>query len=176
MRNKVKNLPLTMTFFAVFTIQGIAQTPRPVPKLSLKFILVPAAHKAPKKNSSKSETDSLYFAVQVALPSGWHINSDAPPDSFLVATTVQVAAQGMAFLSPQFPKPERVFSPAMGDTLPLFSGVFEVHVPAHWLPGLKAPNTPNTRVTLHYQACNDSMCLPPKDVTAELAAGIAERF
>jgi hypothetical protein len=62
-------------------------------------------------------------------------------------------------------KPEMVFSSAMGEKIPLYSGVFTIQIPAQ-----RQPTMPVTRVTLHYQACNDSMCLPPKEVTAELAS------
>ncbi len=157
-----------------------AQSAKPIPKLSLQYVVKPALRHSQKIAASKRNDDSLFLEVRVALPIGWHVNSETPPDSFLVPTGIEASAPGMLFGKPRFPQPEMVFSLAMGEKLPLYSGVFTVQIPVQRrsntqpdltpVPGTTVPNRVVTRATLHYQACNDSMCLPPKDVTVELAS------
>jgi DsbC/DsbD-like thiol-disulfide interchange protein len=158
----------------IFPSAAAAQSQRPAPKLSLRYTAPPIKASA-QKPASKAAGDSLVLRVDVELPPGWHINSEAPPDSFLVPTRIDAEAQGLVFAKPRFPEPEMVFSQAMGEKLPLYTGTFEVTIPAVRAKGSPGPGIPVTRVTLHYQGCNDSMCLPPKDVIAELPAGVAER-
>jgi hypothetical protein len=105
----------------------------------------------------------------VEIAPGWHINSDAPLDEFLVPTQVEAKAEGWEPAKPRFPKPERVRSQAMGGDMLLFSGAFDVQVPM--LRKTTAPagaqDPPRTRVTLRYQACDHATCFPPKEVSVE---------
>jgi hypothetical protein len=108
--------------------------------------------------------------VHVEIAPGWHINSDAPLDEFLVPAKVEAKAEGWEFDKPRFPKPERVHSDAMGGDMLLFSGAFDVEVPAH--PAAQrnragAQDPPRTRVTLRYQACDHATCFPPREVSVE---------
>jgi hypothetical protein len=155
------------SILSAFACGGIsAQSPssQPPPKVSFRYEqILPATAFAPRG-----------LIVHVELGEGWHINSDAPSDSFLVATTLEVKADGLKFGKPKFPEPVKQFSQAMGEDVLLFTGAFDVAVPtAHAAtPGAKAPAMkdeihPHTRVTLNYQACNNYMCYPPKSVTAE---------
>lgn len=155
---------LTVCVSGIFPASAPAQAPRPQPRLSLRYTVSPV---------SGSHADSLTLRMRVELPSGWHINSEAPPDSFLVPTKVDAEAKGIPFGKPVFPAPQLVFSTAMGEKLPLYSGAFEVEIPVRRHAGDLPKTLPATRATLHYQACNDAMCLPPKDVTADLAEGVA---
>jgi Disulphide bond corrector protein DsbC len=108
------------------------------------------------------------------LQEGWHINSDAPLDSFLVPTAVSAEAEGLAFGKPVYPKPELQHSQIMGGDLALFTGAFDIRIPfvangkgtsQGKSPSLKSAPPPPTRVTLNYQSCNNNMCLPPKSIT-----------
>lgn len=174
MHQKYLNLS-TFFLLAFFAALCAAASPQPVPKLFLQYVKKSAPKVAHKKAAPAriGEDDSLFLEVRVELPIGWHINSEIPPDSFLVPTRIEASAPEMLFGKPRFPKPEMVFSPAMGEKLPLYSGVFTVRIPVQRQSntsanGISSPAV--TRATLHYQACNDSMCLPPKDVTVELAS------
>jgi hypothetical protein len=107
----------------------------------------------------------------VEIAPGWHINSDAPLDEFLVPTRVDAKGEGREFGKPRYPRPERVHSEAMGGDMLLFSGAFDVDVPvvrriAPRNPGVARDST-RTRVTLRYQACDQATCFPPKEVSVE---------
>ena len=143
-----------------------AQPPsrQPVPGLSFRYAETPR----------DSGRQSLIVRVEIAP--GWHINSDAPLDEFLVPTRVEIEAEGAEWGRPRFPPPERVHSDAAGGDMLLFSGTFEIEVPARRKPAKAAPKEvpkakggpeARTKVTLHYQACDHATCYPPKAVTVE---------
>ncbi len=107
----------------------------PVPGLSLSW---------------RTAADSLVLEARVSLPAGWYINSDAPLDSFLVPTRIEVAAlpgaatsgtagSGTAghktpgevrFGPPRWPAPVVEHSPAMGGDMSLFKESFTITVAA----------------------------------------------
>ena len=150
------------------TLAG-AQTPSkaPAPKVSFRYL-----DQAP---GAAGKTDAaLKLIVHVELAEGWHINSQAPLDSFLVPTTVAAEAEGWEFGKPDYPKPLLQHSEVMGGDLSLFTGAFDVVLSCKPEPAAKAaPKTKTgaaparTRVTLNYQSCNNNMCLPPKSITVE---------
>lgn len=108
--------------------------------------------------------------VHVEIAPGWHINSDAPLDEFLVPTTVEAKAEGIVFGKPRFPRPERVHSEAFGSEVLLLSGAFDIEIPAGGMPaaaGKGSVKVPRTSVTLRYQACDHATCYAPKETTVE---------
>jgi hypothetical protein len=139
-----------------------AQTssPQPAPAVTFRYLDAPGDSGKPNR----------VLRVRVEIAPGWHINSNAPLDEFLVPTTVKAQAEGMGFGMPRFPAPERVRSEAMGGDMLLFSGAFDIVIPAVGGPGgfpKPAQPPPRTRVTLRYQACDHSTCYPPKETTVE---------
>jgi len=111
------------------------------------------------------------LVVHVEIAPGWHINSNAPLDEFLVPTTIAAGAEGVEFGKPKFPPPEKAHSDAMGGDMLLYSGTFEAEVPVLRKtapkPGAGAQAWPRTRVTLKYQACDHATCYAPKEVSVE---------
>jgi hypothetical protein len=147
---------------------AVAQAPsQPVPKVSFRYEqALPAKAPAPRG-----------LIVRVELAEGWHINSEAPLDSFLVPTALEAQAEGLAFGKPKFPEPVKQYSQVMGGDMSLYTGTFEVAVPvskqpASGAPAAKGPPHPRTRVSFRYQSCNNSMCLPPKTIIAEDYGGL----
>lgn len=143
------------------------------PSLSFRYEPVaPSPTLAKGKADRRVTGDSLTLVVRVELREGWHINSAKPLDDYLVPTSLEIQAQGTRFGQPHFPEPVLLHSKVMGGDLSLYTESFEVAVPAKRLPRVpsiapKAEAPAVTRVTLHYQACNDSMCLPPRSITVE---------
>jgi DsbC/DsbD-like thiol-disulfide interchange protein len=163
----VINQSLFLAAFAVFAAApAMAQSAsaQATPKVSFSY-LSPPAH--PGASKSKAAGDSLTLNVHIELAEGWHINSEAPLDSFLVPTSLELKSippEGMAFGKPRYPQPMIQHNAVMGD-LSLYTGAFDVQVPAKKGKGAAQPG--RTRVTLHYQSCNNTMCLPPKSITVE---------
>lgn len=158
-----KPLGAAVTSLLCVLAPGRAQTPsrQPIPTVSFRY----------GKPSADSGARARTLIVHVEIAPGWHINSDAPLDEFLVPTKVEAKAEGWEPGKPRFPKPERVHSDAMGGDMLLFSGAFDVDVPMlrrTTPPSAAGPEEPpHTRVTLRYQACDHATCFPPKEVSVE---------
>lgn len=108
--------------------------------------------------------DSTQLVVKVSMPEGWHIQSEAPLDSFLIPTVLKAEGSGLAFGKPVYPKPVIEDYPALGGKVALFQGEFEIRVPAKRTEPKAALK--DVKVILHYQACNNTQCLPPKEIAA----------
>ena len=112
--------------------------------------------------------DSTRMIVKVSIPKGWHIQSNVPLDEFLIPTELKAEGEGLGFGKPAFPKPIYEDFPALGGKVALFAGNIEVKASVTRKNAkVTAEALENAKVTLRYQACNDSQCLPPKEITAK---------
>ena len=146
----------------ITTTQTIPPVPPPEPKLSAKYV----GHQV------KSVDIVSDLSVKVELPGGWHVNSSAPSDSFLVPTRLDVSAEGVNFDKPVYPNPVKEYSAALADTVLLYTGAFNIMVPVRGKKPLSVESQfPATTVVLNYQACNDNMCYPPRAVSLKLEKG-----
>jgi hypothetical protein len=163
----MKSLFSALTFsslaaLAVFAASGLgsaAHAASPVPVVTFKAD--PGGFKG----------DSMVVRVRVIIPKGWHIQSDAPLDEFLIPTEVRGMGEGLRFGKPVFPKPLLKDFPALGGKVALFEDTVDVRLPARALKSKTSKKTlgaalEKSAITLRYQACNDSQCLPPKEVKA----------
>lgn len=111
--------------------------------------------------------DSTLLVVHVTMPVGWHIQSNAPLDSFLIPTTVQAEGKDLGFGLAAFPAPIEKDYPALGGKVALFEGEIDIAVPVGRSgPKIKGAALKNVKVKLRYQACNDTQCLPPTEIDA----------
>lgn len=99
--------------------------------------------------------------VSVAIPDTWHVNSATPKDEYAIPTKVRVESAALAIDKIDYPPHvERAFGFAGGQLLPVYEGTVQVRVSGTVI----APDGEVT-VGVYYQACNDNICLPPKEVT-----------
>jgi hypothetical protein len=109
--------------------------------------------------------------LQLEVRNGYHVQSNTPSDPYLIALKLTWNAGALESTGVSYPKPQIEKYSFSDKPLSVFSGNFEVatkfKVPANAIPG-------PTAVTgkLRYQACNDSMCLPPKTVDVRLQVDI----
>ena len=154
MRMKFKALSLSVLAMAT---GALAVTPAP----TASFRFTPEGFRG----------DSTRMIVKVSIPKGWHIQSNAPLDEFLIPTELKAEGEGLGFGKPVFPKPILEDFPALGGKVALFAGNIEVKASVTRKSAkVTAEALENAKVTLRYQACNDSQCLPPKEITAKYAA------
>jgi len=112
--------------------------------------------------------DSAAVRVRVIIPEGWHIQSDAPLDDFLIPTEVTATGKDVAFGKPVFPKPSLKELAALGGQVALFEDTLDVRIPAKVRrSGDAAKALEGAKVSVRYQACNDSQCLPPRTIEAK---------
>lgn len=106
--------------------------------------------------------------VELRIAPGWHVNANTPADEYLIPTTVAFAPPaGVLVGAVTWPPPEERRLAFSGEApLRLYSGTVRLVAP---LSGVAAPGALPLVATVRYQACNDTVCLPPR--TVEVAAG-----
>jgi DsbC/DsbD-like thiol-disulfide interchange protein len=113
-------------------------------------------------------------ALTVDIAHGYHMNSHHPTDKYLIPTTVTPKLPtGFELLDTIYPagRVEKFsFSPDKG--LDVYSGSvsLKLRLIAHNDAPIGAVTFP---VTLRYQACNDTTCLPPVKVPIDVRVDIA---
>ena len=108
------------------------------------------------------------MSVRVEVEPGWHLQSHRPSRPDLVATDVQVLADGVAFGDPAYPGGTEIA--VAGEKLSTYSGAFEIPVPFTVSRDAKAGDR-RAVLTLEFQPCDDRRCLAPSRV--QLSATIS---
>jgi len=113
-------------------------------------------------------------AVVVNIASGYHMNSHKPNDSYLIPTTLtpQLPA-GITLVDTIYPAGKNLtfpFSPDKPLNVYTQSVTLRVKLTAGDAAALGDTSIP---VTLRYQACNNSACLPPVKVPVNAAIKVA---
>lgn len=104
---------------------------------------------------------------------GYHVNSNKPSSDLLIPTEIKFDAQTAVVIGKiAYPAGEEFalsFSPKQ--KLSVYQGDVAVTVP---LSAAKAARRGTYRLkgSLHYQACNDNACFPPKSAPFELSVTI----
>ena len=134
---------------------------------------------AQKRNLMKSDSVTFLFPEQVDVTAGkpteialhfrvaqgMHINSHAPTDEFLIPTTFLIPDNaGVKLESASYPAGTLMALPIDPTTkMSVYTGEFviQAHIVAtagnHLVEG-----------QLHYQACDNNQCLPPKTITVAI--------
>ena len=105
--NVIKSYALFIPLLGALAAWGQAPSTQPIPKVSFSYEKI--------RNPDARQRDRLI--VHVELQPGWHINSEAPLDSFLVPTTVVAKAEGIEFAAPMYPPAVKQHSEVMGGDL-----------------------------------------------------------
>lgn len=125
------------------------------------------------------ETDTIHAgsafkgALQISVGEGWHINSNKPLDEYLIATELTLEAQpGFSVLAVAYPEHKVAkfgFSP---DPMAVYEGKVVLGFAARADETI-APGDYMLKGTFRYQACNDKMCAPPKDMNIEIPVKVS---
>ncbi len=107
------------------------------------------------------------------VDSGWHVNAHRPNEPFLIPTAIRLELPpGVTAGEMTYPAPEaKTFAFAEGKELLVYEGEIVMSA-ALAVAASAAPGTIDVTATLRYQACNDTTCLPPRDVTTTAAATV----
>lgn len=112
--------------------------------------------------AGKPQDVELRFRVD----DGFHINSHTPSDELLIPTMLKLdAARGVQVLGEGYPAGVSFHLPVgAGETLNVYQGEFRVML------RLVVPKGDSTLSgTLHYQACDNAACFPPKNLPVHVA-------
>jgi hypothetical protein len=104
---------------------------------------------------------TLHFRVAPGL----HINSNAPLSDFLIPTTFSIpAGSGVTLAAATYPAGTLITLPIDPSTkLSVYTGNFAIRARL-----VSAAGEHLVQAKLHYQACNDSECLPPKTINVAI--------
>ncbi len=131
----------------------------------------PVLSVAPPPKLAVRRGETVAVPLRVELHADYHVNSHTPSDEYLIPLRLTWDAQGLEVAGVEFPKPKLEKYGFSERPLSVFTGDFEVttrfRVPA------AAPPGPRTMAgKLRYQACNQTMCLPPRTLEVKLPVEI----
>ena len=108
---------------------------------------------------------------KLALPPGYHANSNTPTDAYLIPLTLKWTGGPLQADGITYPKASNEKYSFSEKPLSVVTGEFEIttkfKVPANAPNGASSENG-----TLRYQACNDRMCFAPKTVPVTFAVSV----
>jgi DsbC/DsbD-like thiol-disulfide interchange protein len=109
--------------------------------------------------------------ITMNIPTGLHVNSNRPSSQYSIATTVRISGSGVRSASVSYPRGrDRKFE--FSETpVNVYQGTvrfpFSVSVPARY-----NGKSLSLRVVVHYQACTNEVCYPPRDKEIALTAAV----
>ena len=111
--------------------------------------------------------DTVQGAITAKIAPTWHINSNKPLDTFSIPTTLKL--DNAELVDAKFPPHEvKTFTFSAGSQLAVFEGTIQIPFTAKLKAGANS-----IKATLHYQSCNDKVCLPPKNAETEFPIAAA---
>ncbi|HEY0564366.1 MAG TPA: protein-disulfide reductase DsbD domain-containing protein [Terriglobales bacterium] len=122
-----------------------------------------------KVTGAGSSKTVLQFRVKPTM----HINSHTPHSDLLIPTTLDLPTDKGLKLNPVYPSGHDITLPFdKTEKLNVYTGDFSVEVDAAALKSAAAGKS-TVPAVLHYQACNDSSCFPPKSLKFDLEVNVA---
>lgn len=111
--------------------------------------------------------DEVRGTITATITNGWHINSNKPLDEFVIPTELKLDPATADLVSAEYPAHVvRSFTFSGGNKLAVYEGTIAIKFAAKLKNGAK-----EIRARIHYQACNDKVCLPPRDLTFVIPSG-----
>jgi len=113
--------------------------------------------------------DKFKVAVALEVGEGYHINAHRPSLDFLIATAVKFEpASGITISQEKYPAPKhRKFEFAPDTELAVHEGTVYITAKAQ-ADASVAPGASTIHAIVTVQACNDSQCLAPSDLSVEI--------
>ncbi len=116
------------------------------------------------------ETDAIHGdgpfrgAVRFTLSENWHVNSHEPLEDFLIPTVLRIEDKpGFTFESVAYPEHSLyTFSFSPDQPLAVYGEVFSIGFVIH-ADASVTPGDYELAGVLRYQACDDTLCAPPRD-------------
>jgi thioredoxin:protein disulfide reductase len=128
---------------------------------------------APIETVSAKAGSTVKVALSLQVDEGYHVNSNTPADEFLIPLRLSWSPGPLQSGAITFPKPQLEKLQFSEKPVSVFKGTFEIatrfKVPADAKPGQSV-----LAGKLHYQACNDRMCLAPKTVDVSVPIEIVK--
>lgn len=122
----------------------------------------------------KAKTGSTLSAkVTLQLKQGYHVNSNTPSEEYLIPIKLTWNPGALTASKVDYPKAQMEKMPFADKPLSVYTGDFDITTTFSVSPLASAGPTAITG-KLRYQACNDRMCLPPKNVDVTLQVDVVK--
>ena len=105
-------------------------------------------------------------AADFSIAKGWHIYGQPLPANY-TPTAIVFDSDCVAQQSFEYPDPQKVAFPELGETLPVYTGSFRAKGRILVRSGLK-PGDNKLKGTLSFQECSSQICKIPQSVTFEI--------
>ena len=109
--------------------------------------------------------------VKVSVQPGFHVNSNTPSEDYLIPLKLTWAAAPLQAGAVTYPKPQMEKYEFSDKPISVFTGNFELTT-AFQVPSKAAVGPAMATGKLHYQACNNRQCFPPKTVEVKMTVQI----
>ena len=110
---------------------------------------------------------SAGFRLVLRLAEGWHVNSNPASHDWLIPTSLIANSDlPVRLVSVDYPAGRPLFLEALGETLSVYDGGTALAGTVE--AGAVASASGELRLLLQYQACDDSRCLPPAEISRTL--------
>ncbi len=166
-RNRFKSLrPITVLVMILLLTNGtFAQSPKPV-KVEIRL-----------SEDRVTAGDQLILITTVTLDEGWHIYAINEKIDGPIATVIDVAGSGIirSVGKTREPTPIKKYDSGFQNDTYFHEGIVVFETPIELDP-LIIPGSNTLNASILYQACNASLCLPPKSETAKLDFEISTGF
>lgn len=111
---------------------------------------------------------ALRIAARLQIPEGWHINAHRPLDEFLIPTVLTIEpAEGFSIQRTVYPEAKLAAFSFSEEELAVYEHEAMVGVLLE-VGADVAPGDYTLRGSLRYQACNDTVCAPPRTIPVNL--------
>jgi DsbC/DsbD-like thiol-disulfide interchange protein len=154
-----------LALFALLVSLCVAAVPTavaaPTPEPNISVVGYFATDKAQKGKPVR-------VAIVIDVPAGYHINSNRPLESYLIATSVKIEAEnGLRGSAVTYPRPILRTFKFSSKQLSVYEGQarlkFSVTIPANY-----SDNAAKIKARVRLQSCNDEVCFPPKNYDLDL--------
>ena len=118
---------------------------------------------APPESVSAKIGGTVRVVLTVQVDDGYHVNSNTPAESFLIPLRLTWTRGPLDAGVVSFPKPEFEKLSFSQKPVSVFKGRFEI-VTKFKVPSSASAGRATVSGKVHYQACNNRMCLPPRTI------------
>ncbi len=127
----------------------------------------------PAKKVTAKPGATVDSALPIELRSGYHVNSNTPSDDYLIPLRLTWDSGVLESTGFTFPKAQMEKYSFSEKPLSVYTGDFEI-VTHFKAPASATPGPSMLTGKLRYQACNNTMCLPPKTLEVSLQVEIVK--
>jgi hypothetical protein len=116
---------------------------------------------------------TLEVRLSVTVKKGFHVQANPASEPYLVPVRLEMEAPPFLRLAkPVYPRGKPYRLAGAESDLSTYAGTFEVRLPLE-APADAQPSEVTLKGRLHYQACDDRICLSPASVPVSLLVKVA---